>query len=76
MAKEKKRGGIQKELDRIKDELLDTTKELIEKAIPTIAEGINRIVSGFTKSVGETIQEDLTKQIEKKKKRARTKEGN
>jgi len=69
----KKRRGIHKELDRVKNEVLNTTKEVIEKTIPAITDGINRIVSGFTKSLGETIQEDLTKQIEKKRKRAKSK---
>ena len=65
----KKRAGIHKEIDKVKTELLNTSKEIIEKTIPTLAEGINRIISGFTTSLGKTIQEDLTKQIEEKKKK-------
>jgi len=70
----KKRRGIHKEMDRVKNELLNTTKEVIDKTIPTITDGINKIVLGFTKSLGEAIQEDLTKQIEKKRKRIKTKQ--
>lgn len=70
----KKRRRFHKEADRVKNELLNTAKELIEKSIPAIAEGINKIVCGFTKSVSETIQGGLTKQIEKKKRKVKPKQ--
>ena len=66
-----KRKMIQKEIDRVRDQVLNTTKEVVDKTIPTIAEGINKIVSGFTSSIGETILEGLAKTIERKRKRVK-----
>ena len=73
MTQPKKRRVIHRELEKAKNELLNTTKELIEKTIPTLSEGFNRIITGFTKTFGETLQETLTQQIEKKKKRVKSK---
>lgn len=71
MARKKKM--LQRGMDRVREEVLNTTKEVIDKTIPTITDGINKIVFGFTSSIGETIREGLSKKIEGKRKRTKSK---
>jgi hypothetical protein len=70
----KKKRGIHREMDRVKDELLNTAREVVDKTIPTIADGLTKIVSGFASNLGETIRKDLTTQIEKKRSKTKQEE--
>lgn len=69
-----KRRNIHKHIDNAKDQLLDTAGEIIDKTFPVVNEGISKIITGFTKSIEQSLREEVAKQIEKRKKKIASQE--
>jgi ribosomal protein L11 methylase PrmA len=58
---------IRTEVDRAKNIILDSFKEITDKTLPILFQTFSRIISGFLNSMEESIKSDLVKKIEKEK---------
>ena len=67
----KKRRQFHREIDKAKDEALETAKNVVEKAIPLVTDGFARIVTGVVKTLEESLRTDIVRKIEKRKSRSR-----
>ena len=56
-----------RDIEKVRDGLLDITKELTDKTIPTIIGGVKKIACEFTDSFQKTLQENISKKLESKK---------